>query len=363
MTLADPQPPRHALSAGKLRHLTTLADSDGVFRMIAVDQRPPLFAALGAARGIDAADVSYEDVMTAKTILTRQLAPDASAVLIDPVWTHPHALVDIPGTTGLLSTLEDHAFEVRDGERFSNTIDGWSVAKIKRSGAAGVKLLVWHRPDLGREAADHQDAFVRKVGDACRDHDIPFVLEILVYPKPGEDPNGLAWARAKPERVIASVRHFSDDAFGVDLLKLEFPGELTRTAEYATGAFDGVARDAAYDLAEVAAHLDALHDATNVPWVLLSAGVGPREFLRNLELAFAAGACGFLAGRAVWLDAVDAWPDAEGFAAELATASVPYLRQISALAETAPPWWEHPRFGGEVAVAGASPTWSRDYPA
>ena len=362
MTLDDPQPPRHALSAGKLRRLATLADPDGVFRMIAVDQRPPLFRALGAARGIAPEDVPYEEIATAKAILTRQLSPDASAVLVDPVWTHPHALVDIPGTTGLLSTLEDHAFEVKDGERYSATIPGWSVGKIQRSGAAGVKLLVWHRPDLSAAAKEHQDAFVKRVGDACREHDLPFVLEILVYPKPGEDPAGLAWAQAKPERVLESVRHFADDAFGVDLLKLEFPCELKRTEEYASGAFDGVARDAAYDLSEVAARLDELHAITNVPWVLLSAGVGPREFTRNLEMAFAAGACGFLAGRAVWLDALDAWPDAEGVEAELATTSVPYLRQINALAETAPAWWEHPRYGGDIVMADASPSWSRDYP-
>lgn len=361
MSLNPSSPPKQALSAGKLRHLTTLADADGIFRMIAVDQRPPLIRAIAQAEGVPEEDVTYEQIANVKTLLTRVLAPDASAVLIDPVWTHPHALIDIPGTTGLLSTLEDHAFEVKEGERYSRTIEGWSVAKIKRTGAAGVKVLAWHRPGLSSAAAEHQDALVMEVGTACREHDIPFVLELLIYPEEGEETDTLAYAKAKPERVLASVEHFSDDAFGVDLLKLEFPCDLKHTAEYASGAFDGQAREAAYDLQDVAAYLADMHKETNVPWVLLSAGVGPREFFRNLELAFAAGASGFLAGRAVWLDAMDAYPDMEGLEGELAYGSVPYLRQISALAETAWPWYEHPRYGGTVVVEGASASWSRDY--
>ena len=361
MTLDPIESPRQAISAGKLRHLMSLAGADGIFRMVAVDQRPPLFGALADAAGKPPADVTYDEIANVKAVLTRQLAPDASAILLDPVWTHPHALVDVPGTTGLLSTLEDHAFDVRDGERYSAEIPGWSVAKIKRAGADGVKVLVWWRPDLSAAAAEHQDALVRRTGEACRAHDIPFVLEVLVYPRGDEDPAGAAHAMEKPDRVLAAVEHFADDAFGVDLLKLPFPCDLTRTAEYASGAFDGVPREPVWDLSEVAARVEDLHQATNVPWVLLSAGVGPREFLRNLELAFAGGACGFLAGRAVWLDAIHPFPDLEGMEVEVATTAVPYLRQIGALAERAPAWWDHPRYGGQVVLDGASASWSQDY--
>ena len=361
MTLDQPTPPRQAVSAGKLRHLMSLADADGVFRMVAVDQRPPLFRALAAAAGKEPANLTYEETANVKAILTRQLAPDASAILLDPVWTHPHALVDVPGATGLVSTLEDHAFDVRDGERYSAEIPGWSVAKIKRAGADGVKVLVWWRHDLSAGAAEHQDALVRRTGEACREHDIPFVLEVLDYPRGAEDPAGAEYAAAKPDRVLAAVEHFADDAFGVDLLKLPFPCDLTRAEEYASGAFDAVPREAVYDLAEVAARVEDVHRATNVPWVLLSAGVGPREFLRNLEIAFAGGACGFLAGRAVWLVAVHAFPDLEGLEADVATLAGPYLRQIGALAETAPAWWDHPRYAGRVMLDGASASWCEDY--
>lgn len=349
------------LSAGKLRGLTTLADGRGVFKMVATDQRPPIFHAVArhGNRSID--EIRYEEVAAVKRSLVKVLAPEASAVLVDPVWGHPAALTDVPGRTGLLSTLEGYDFEVRQGERYSRPIRDWSVAKIKRSGVQAVKVLAWYRHDARDETREHQMRFVHEVGDACRAHDLPFVLEVLIYPLAGEEPGSRAYAAAKPARVLEAVRTFTDERYGVDLLKLEFPADLKHTAEFAAGAFDGRRREATYDLAEVRHHLAVLHELTHVPWVLLSAGVGPREFAVDLELAFAAGACGFLAGRAVWADALDAYPDMEALEERLHDRSVPYLRQIGGLADTAPPWTAHPAFGGEVQLAGAGEGWAAGY--
>ncbi len=349
------------LSAGKYRHLTTLADRRGVFKMLAVDQRPPIFAALAKHGDRQPGEVRYDEVRDIKLLLTKVLAPESSAVLVDPVWTHPHALSEIPGSVGLVSTLEDYAFELRGGERFSSPIEGWSVKKIKRAGAGGVKLLVWHRPDVRQETQAHQDAFVQQVGDECRARDIPFVLELLVYPFPGEVVDSLEYAQAKPRLVLASVRYYSDERFGVDVLKLEFPAELKYAREFASGAFDGRRRKAAYTLDEIRGFLKEMHGVTNVPWVLLSAGVGPLEFALDLELAFGIGASGFLAGRAVWLDALDAYPNLAEVERRLREKSLPYLRQLSALADTASPWTHHPRYEGEIRLEGLADDWYEHY--
>lgn len=359
--MKETHPPETALTAGKFRHLMSLADGDGVFRMVALDQRRSLARVLAKAAGTSQRDPTYEEISNVQVVLARVLAPDAGAILVDPVSAHTHALADIPGTTALVSPLVDDEFDTRDGDRLSRAIEDWSVAEIKRSGAAAVQLLVWHRPDLAPAAAEHQDALVSAAGEACREHDIPLMLVLRTYPREGEDEGSLDDAVNKPERVLASVEHFADDAFGLDLLAVEFPCDLKRTKEYASGAFDGVSREAAYDLKGVAAHVEALEQATNVPWVLSSAGSGHREFFRALEIALAAGASGFSAGRAAWLEALSAFPDLEGVEADLAYASLPYLRQLSALAETGVPWWDHPRYGGTPVVAGGSAAWSKDY--
>jgi len=349
------------LSAGKLRGLMTLASGDGVFRMVAVDQRPPLFAALTRHDGRDPAGLSFDEVARAKALLTRTLAPHAGAILVDPVWTHPTALGGIPGRTAIISTLEDYGFEAVGGERRSRLIEGWDVAKIKRAGAAGVKLLAWYRPDVSEDTRRHQEALVERVGRACREHDIPFILELLVYPLPGEDADSADYQRRRPALVLGSVGRFADARFGVDVYKLEFPADLKRCRGFHGGAFDGRERPELFTLEDVRGMLTELDAITPAPWVLLSAGVGPEEFRADLSLAFDAGASGFLAGRAVWLEAFAAYPDVTEVEARLRSAAVPYLRALSAVASAARPWTAHRRFGGAPALEGGGQGWHRRY--
>lgn len=356
--MSEPSP----VSAGKLRGLIRLAGADGRFRMVAVDPRPPLFAALARARGVQEEDLSDAEIAEAKAMLVRVLGPHASALLLDPVWAHPAALLHHPSAAGLLSTLESHDPEMVNGERRSRVIDGWSVAKARRCGADAVKLLVWHRPDLSDATRRHQDAFVREAGAACRAHDLPFVLEILTYPRPGEDPRDPAQARHKPERVLSSLAHFAAPEFGVDLFKLQMPVDLQHVTPYAAGALDGVQGEPLWELGEVRAWLRRMDEASPVPWVLLSAGVGPRAFETGLGLALEAGASGFLAGRAVWLDALAGWPDRAAVDAALRGPSTAFLRAIGIRSEGGMPWFEHRRFRGTPRLDGAAPGWARAYP-
>ena len=353
--------PTDTLSAGKYRGLQNLADDGGRFKMVAVDQRPPLFRALARHGDRRMEQVSDEEISSVKSLLVELLAPHSSAILADPIWAHPDALHFIPGSVGLISTLEDYAFEEREGERYSVAIEGWSVAKIKRSGGNGVKVLAYHRPDLSPAAAEHQDRFVESVGDACREHDIPFILELIYYPRGDEQADSPAFAREKPQQVLASLRHFARPQFGVDLFKLEFPADLKHTREFASGAFDGVKREPVYDLAEVEGYLRELDAASPVPWVLLSAGVGRREFALDIELAMAAGASGFLAGRAVWFDALAPYPDAGRMRHLLEAEAVPYLDSIAALADRGLPWTRHRRYDGGPRLADGGRGWHRRY--
>jgi len=348
-------------SAGKLRGLARLADADGRYRMIAVDQRPPLFAAIARARGVSEDQLTWQEVADAKTLLVRELAPHVGAVLLDPVWTHPNALLDLPRSTAMLSTLEGYDFTVVEGERRSEAIREWSVGKARRAGADAIKVLAWHRPDVSEATAAHQDAFVRAAAEACRVHDVPFVLELLDYPFPGEDASDPAWLAGKPERVLGSLRHYADPSFGVDLFKLELPFDVHRVREVAGGALDGVAREPLWTQEEADALLREVDAISPVPWLLLSAGVGPRAFTYALERAVAAGASGFLAGRAVWLTALDGWPDQDAVAGTLQRDSVPLLHQLGAVCEHATPWFAHRRYGGSPVLEHAGPDWSKRY--
>ena len=82
-------------------------------------------------------------------------------------------------------TLEEHRYEDGPSGRRSRSIPDWSVEKIKRLGADGVKVLAWYRPDAARDVLEHQRRYVEAVGRACVSQDVAFVLELLVYPFAG----------------------------------------------------------------------------------------------------------------------------------------------------------------------------------
>ena len=173
------------ISAGKWLGLRRLADESGLFKIVAVDQRPPIQNFIKST--LESNEATWEDVAEVKHILAEILASESSAVLMDPLFAWPAAHSVIRRDHGLMLTLEHAEFDETSQGRYSKVIPDWSVAKIKRAGANGVKLLAWYRPDAGDEVIDHQKNFVKQIGDECVRYDIPFLLELLVYPFPDEN--------------------------------------------------------------------------------------------------------------------------------------------------------------------------------
>ena len=98
--------------------------------------------------------------------------------------------------------------------------------------------------------------------------------------------------------------------------------------------------------AEVQAVFDERGRLAGRPWVMLSAGAGKPDFRRVLEHAFAAGASGFLAGRAIWLDAFQAYPDWDAIRVGLEGGAAEYMADISTLADAkAANWATHACYG------------------
>ena len=95
------------LSSGKLTNLLRLADASGRFKMLAIDQRDSLRIALGNATRREPQDITYEDMATAKALITEVLAPYATAALVDPIYGWPRAVKAIPGDVAMLVATED----------------------------------------------------------------------------------------------------------------------------------------------------------------------------------------------------------------------------------------------------------------
>lgn len=335
---------------GKNRGLARLADADGHFRMVALDQRPPLFEAIARAKGIAKDQVEYADVTAAKRLLVEALSPHCSSMLFDPNFAVPAAIDVLPPRCGLIVTLEEHRVEETTGGRKSRAITDWSVDKIRAMGADAVKVLAWYRPDAEPAINEHQKRFVREIGRDCARHDIPYVLELLVYPFLGNANHTADYVESPgklPSLVIESVREFAKPEYGVDLLKLESP----------LAANSLPARDGSAAAKAAQREFDAIGEICrerDIPWVLLSGGAAPEKFERVLDFAYVAGAGGFLAGRTIWLDAVvKHFPDRKAVAASLRKDGLGVLERLNHLTAARSAKWA-PRFPafGEIKQEG-----------
>ncbi len=334
------------MTPGKRWGLRRLASADGFFSMVAIDQRPPIEQLVAKARGIARSEVGFTDIAQCKRWLAQALAPHAGALLVDPNYAYPAMADLLQPQRGLLLTLEDHRFDDTPRGRKSHSIADWSVAKIRRLGADAVKVLAWYRPDAGDEVLEHQHRYVREVGEQCREHDIAFIFELLTYPFPQgpdslrdyvEDP-----AKA-PQRVVDSVKAFAGPEYGVDLFKLESP--IPAPALPDPAAAEGAAAQAWFDTLGAA--------CGDTPWVMLSAGASMADFERALGYALRAGASGFLAGRAVWWEALSRFPDEAAVAAALQREAVPYLQRLADLTRQQGRAWQSVGNGPLVSEEGA----------
>jgi len=293
---------------GKARHLAASATAGGHFNILAIDHRGNLWEELVKA------DPSLSDMgFTAfKRDVITALAPFASAVLTDPTYGIAPGVREgwLPPSLGLLAPLEVTDYDQHPSRRRFTPILDWSVGKIKRVGAAGVKLLLYYHPKA--DNAPTQRAIATTVIADCEKYDIPLYLEPIVY-SPRETapltPNSFR------DAVIASAATFSE--LGADILKMQFPVEAAHTPD------EGEWRAALRELDEVCA----------VPWTLLSGGIAYDVFKRQALLACEAGASGIIAGRALWKEAINIpWADRKAF---LETVSAPRLRELSAICASA----------------------------
>jgi tagatose 1,6-diphosphate aldolase len=333
------------LSSGKLWGLRRLSDGNGFWKMVAIDQRAPLYGPIAAKRGV--ATAPFEDMARVKQLLARHLSDKSSAILMDPHIAYPRSIGEIPAQRGLIISHEHSETENTPGGRKTTVIPGWSVAKARRIGADAVKVLIWYRADAAPEVRAHQEAFVRMAAKECREYDIVMLLEILVYPLPGEDPASLTPRRT--QLVLDSIKPFCDPALGIDIYKLEPPGPIS-------GVPDPESREGA----ELQRCYDAMAKLIPNPWVMLSAGAGAADFEKSLQYAYRAGASGYLAGRAIWSEAFDAFPDYGRLENLLKARSNEILARLNELTDRAAKrWFDHPRFGGVLpkpdAIEGVFP--------
>jgi len=288
-------------------------------------------------------EVDYAEMVERKLELCSSLAEYASAVLLDPIFGAAQCISRgvLPKDTGLLVSIEASGYRGNKEQRLTELLGGWNVEKIRRMGASAVKILAYYRPDLEQLARQQLDT-VNTVARECIEYDIPFLVEPKSYPVGSEINNPQEFADRKGELVITTAREIT--ALPIDVLKAEFPADL------------GYKKDKS-ELIELCCQLDA---ASEVPWVILSAGVDFELFCHQVEIACQAGASGFLGGRAVWQEAMYI-DDAQERVQYLSTVGADRLKRLTEIASKyAVPWYK--KVGVVVhKLADVSQRWYQEY--
>src|ERR1700726_2358033 len=284
------------LTPGKLAGLNAVSNPHGVIAAAAMDQRGSLQKSLAKERGA-AADA--HDLEVFKTLVTSVLTKHASAILLDPEYGLPAS--KHRNGKGLLLAYEKTGYDSNTPGRLPDLLDVWSVRRLKEAGADCIKILLYYTPYETSSINDLKHAWIERIGDECRYHDIPFFLEFVGYDAEGGDEKSLAYAKKKPEIVSGSMAEFGKERYGVDVLKVEVPIEMSYVE--GTKAFKG---EKAYTRAEALQHFRDAATMTHKPFIYLSAGVSNPVFIETLELAVESGASfnGVLCGRATWKDGI-----------------------------------------------------------
>ncbi|MCL5997881.1 MAG: tagatose 1,6-diphosphate aldolase [Chloroflexi bacterium] len=338
------------MTRGKFDGINALANSNGIVAAAAMDQRGSLQKAIAKARGAAATD---DDLIQFKQAVAKVLTRYASAILLDPEYGLPALKVRAPGS-GVLLAYEKTGYDASTRGRLPDLLPLWSARRLLDAGADAVKILLYYNPAEDQAINDVKHAFIERVGAECVAYDVPFFLEIICYDDDICD--SFEFAKRKPDYVTRYMAEFTKPRYGVDVLKVEVPIDMTHVS--GTRAYKG---QEAYTRQDAMRLFREAASAATKPFIYLSAGVTDEVFRETLQLAAEAGTdfSGVLCGRATWQDGIPAYakgglPALEAWLEDRGVENIKALNEV--LATGAKPWWTVYGSVGEIAVVPPAPS-------
>lgn len=321
------------LTQGK-RNLLEKLSHEGVISALAFDQRGALKRMMAKYQTEEPSVAQIEQL---KALVSEELTPYASSILLDPEYGLPASKVR-DDNAGLLLAYEKTGYDATTTSRLPDCLVEWSAKRLKEEGADAVKFLLYYDVDGDEYINLQKQAYIERIGDECKAEDMPFFLEILTYDENISDNTSAAFAKVKPHKVNEAMKVFSDERFGIDVLKVEVPVNM----KYVEGFADG---EVVYTREEAAQAFKDQEAASHLPYIYLSAGVLAKLFQETLAFAAESGANfnGVLCGRATWAGCVQIYIEQGEAAARewLQTQGRQNIEDLNkVLVKTASPWTE-----------------------
>lgn len=283
------------LTPAKREALERLSDENGIIGALAIDQRGSLKKMLQQESTTNQGD---DTIVSFKELISEGLTPYATSILLDPEYGLP-AAQKRDENAGLLLAYEKTGYDATQPGRMPDILDDWSVQRIKAQGADAVKFLLYYDVDEDSSINEKKHIFVERLGSECQAEDILFFLELVSYDADNDDVKGPEYAKVKPHKVNDMMIEFSKPQYKVDVLKVEVPVNMA----YVEGFSEATP---VYSREEAQRYFKEQAEATDLPYIFLSAGVSASLFQETLRFAKEAGSSfnGVLCGRATWKDSV-----------------------------------------------------------
>lgn len=320
------------LSESQYEALKNISNQEGIIGALAIDQRGALKKMIAKYKD----EATNYDIENFKKIVSEELTPYASSILLDPEYGLPAADSRAKGA-GLLLAYEKTGYDANTPGRLPDSLNVWSVKRLKDAGADACKFLLYFDVDESDEINDQKKAYIERIGSECLAEGIPFFLELVSYDANITDTASKEYAKVKPHKVNDMMKEFSDPHYNVDVLKVEVPVNMKFV--------EGFGDEVIYSKAEAAKLFKEQSEMTDLPFIFLSAGVSATMFQDTLRFAKESGSTfnGVLCGRATWADGVESYiTKGERVAREwLRTEGRKNVEELNAvLKETATPWHE-----------------------
>ncbi|EPY7712704.1 tagatose-bisphosphate aldolase [Bacillus pacificus] len=283
------------LTKNKLEALKRLSAENGIIGALAIDQRGSLKKMIASG---GASHVGDEGIIRFKELVSEELTPFATAILLDPEYGLPAAKIRHK-ESGLIVAYEKTGYDASEVGRLPDLLSEWSVKRLKAAGADAIKFLLYYDFDEDEKINNYKHVYMERIGSECAAEDIPFFLEIVTYDAENDDAKNKEYAKIKPHKVIEAMKEFSKPQYQVDVLKVEVPVDMNFVEGYTTGEF-------VYRKEEAASFFKKQSEVTELPFIFLSAGVSAKLFQETLKFAKESGSTfnGVLCGRATWKDGV-----------------------------------------------------------
>lgn len=283
------------LTKNKKESLKRLSDENGIIGALAIDQRGSLKKMIADN---STKEIGDEGIIHFKELVSEELTPFATSILLDPEYGLPAAKVR-DKKAGLLLAYEKTGYDSTEPGRLPDLLPEWSVKRLKEVGADAVKFLLYYDVDENQKINEYKHVFMERIGSECVAEDIPFFLEIIAYDAENDNVNSEEYAKVKPHKVIEAMKEFSKEQYKVDVLKVEVPVNMNYVEGYTES-------NVIYSKEDAANYFKEQSEATELPFIFLSAGVSAKLFQETLVFAKEAGSTfnGVLCGRATWKDGV-----------------------------------------------------------